>query len=182
MRFWRWLFRRRTPRSTRRSLDSPYRTAASKLPGAPPPEPLASSPPPAPPAAEVSPRRARSDVSFWRRLLVVGGIIAMRSGSGASPTSDNPRYPPLPTAPAVALPRAWSPPSPAMPPWSIDPSTVEAPTAAITSRWALPAPTLKWNPVPFESADPGMAKPIDTPTPAVSATSRQLQAAPADRR
>jgi hypothetical protein len=84
---WRWLFRRwapersKPPINAKRPLYSPYRMAADKLPGTPPPveppPPVESPPPPVEPSAPPDPpaSTAKPVNAFGSVLLVLGGAL-----------------------------------------------------------------------------------------------------------
>jgi hypothetical protein len=200
MRLWRWLFRRRAPKSAKPSFKSPYRMAADKLPGAPPPsEP---SPPLAPPAPHVTPRPAQSAPSGTSVFAVVAGSLSLLASLRSSPPPYHPQPLPLPMKMAVLEPPAWSGPSWTDSPWTRDQRTTHTPAAGFQPRWnapiwenscfrgdqsntlppatraksvlSPPAPTLKWNAASVNSEGPIMAEPINDPASAVSPTHWQF--------
>ena len=170
MRFWHWLFRRRTPRRAE-SRTTPYRTAPDKLPGAPPPPPAARTslldlpdPPPA------RPRPAKVS-SIWGLLFGIVGLVgklasAFSSSSPlpvADPNQDAYTYldgsRPAPAAPATTgdlenQAPAWSNPSLKAAQANVPPST--------TSATAKLSPAATSSPTRSSGASPINTTPLTT--------------------
>jgi hypothetical protein len=187
MRFWPWLFRRRTPRRAV-PLDSPYRMAPDKLPGAPPPEPPEPCPAPAhPPVQAIVPDSAAIDVDKFVPLLAALGVLALIASAGVSrgarPSSNAsmgppvlPRHPPSPASlkwgagiqAPESTPSFWGYPQP-----KYTATSLPSPPANDTVRSPRVAPS-KSDPAPLSSVDPAFMKLFNTPAPTVGSTRWQF--------